>query len=261
MLGSDPVSALLGAGVDPRAPKPVWKAYLRALATHGCAVVMLGPDVVVPPGADADTLRGLRDLIAEFPPSVHMPPETSGKLAGAPVIDTIPTNVPTRVDAYYKRVAKAMAAHIAGQRGKDDYAAALLANGTVTPSAGIHVQRSGLVAVEVTDAEAMSRWRTWAFEMSDDYHERHAAPTLLMPGLPGGGIFLFRPAQPLPPLEMVVSGSIVISSGNTTVPIPPTRQAGVQVTRLGGCRAMPEWLQAQLLAGGRPEQVTHPPLP
>lgn len=258
MLGSDPISALLGAGVDPNAPKSVWKGYLRALATHGCAVVMLGPDVVVPPAADTATLRGIRDLIDRFPPSTHMPPETTGKLAGSPVIDTDPMVVPLRVEAYYKHIATALAPHLKDRAEKTEHAVNLLTNGTVTPSAGIHVQRSGLVAVEVPDAAAMNRWRTWAFEMSDDYHERHAAPTLLMPGLPGGGIFLFRPLQPMPPLELVVSGSIVVSSGNTTVPVPPTRQGGNQITRLGGCRALPGWLQTQLLTGGRPEPMQQP---
>ncbi|SKR85402.1 Uncharacterised protein [Mycobacteroides abscessus subsp. abscessus] len=36
MLGSDPIAALLGAGLDARSPQVVWKGYLRKLAAAGC---------------------------------------------------------------------------------------------------------------------------------------------------------------------------------------------------------------------------------
>jgi hypothetical protein len=254
MLGSDPVSSLLGAGVNPCAPKSVWKWYARALISNGCAVVMLGPDVTVPPDADASTLRGLRDLLAEYPPLTQMPSETTGKLAGTSPVTTDAMTSAMRVEAYYKRIGKALTPHLSGKEEKDAHTRCLIENGTVTPSMGIHVKRSGLVSVEIPDADALTRWRTWAFELSDDYHERHTAPTLLMPGLPGGGIFLFRQPQPLPALEMRVN-SILVSSGNTVVPVPPTRQGGREITRLGPVRTIPDWLREQFVSAGVPEPL------
>lgn len=256
MLGSDPISALLGAGVNPSAAKVVWKGYVRELVNAGCAVVMLGPDVLVPGQASAPTLRGLRDLLAMYPPSSRMPPETTGKLAGTPTITTDPVSMALRVESYYKLIAKPLTAHIPGRDEKTAHVNDLFDSGVVTPGVGLHVQRSAMVAVEVPDAEAMTRWRTWAFELSDDYHERHCAPTLVMPGLPGGGIFLFRQTDPIPAMELQVN-SITVSSGNTIVPVPPTRQGGRQINRIGAVRVLPEWLRAQLVSGGRPEQSPH----
>lgn len=240
MLGSDPVSALLGAGVDPRAPKLVWKKYLRALIGAGAAVALLGPDVLVPADANHGVKAALYALIESYPTGTRMPPEKTGKLAGRNAVDLDPELAYARVDAYFRHLTRAV--------GKD-WITRLLEAGVITPSTGLHVARSGMVAVEVPDAAAQQQWRQWAAETSGDRHELHTAPTLLVPSCPGGGVYLFRTAAPVPQRTLRVGGSWV-DSGDVIIPIPPTRQNGQPVMRLGPCRMLPGWLQEALLRDG-----------
>ncbi|QOF39292.1 hypothetical protein E3G66_003461 [Mycobacteroides abscessus] len=254
MLGSDPIAALLGAGLDARSPQVVWKGYLRKLAAAGCAVTMLGPDVVVPDGLDAETLTVLAELTQRFPSQAAMPEESTGKLSGQGQVDRTGDQINARVTTYYRHITKIVGA----QR-----APALLDAGVITPSAGIYIPFSHMVAVAVPDATALAQWRRWAAETSGDRFELHTAPTLLVPGLPGGGVYLFttpdtgadhqHPAAigytPVTGLNFAVGDSIV-SAGQVTVPIPPTRMGGAPVMRLGPCRKLPAWLDAALREHG-----------
>ncbi|KMV19675.1 hypothetical protein ACT17_06490 [Mycolicibacterium conceptionense] len=256
MLGSDPIAALLGAGLDPRSPQTVWKAYLRRLVGAGCAVTLLGPDVQVSPGARDEVLAALAVLTERFPQGVPMPPEPTGKLAGLGQVDTVGDRVNLRVAAYYRHIVKAV--------GKD-LAPDLLATGVVTAGAAVHVGSSHMAAAVVPDAASMEQWREWAAQVSGDPHERHAAPTLLLPGYPGGGVFLFRtpftvaegekPTRKgftvLPPVTMQ-RGATRVVTGDVTVPIPPTRMGGHPVMRLGPCRMLPEWLESELRQAAQP---------
>lgn len=242
MLGSDPVSALLGVGLDPCSPAVVWKKYLRGLVETGAAVTMLGPDVVVPEGADDLTRRALHALIERYPSGSRMPVESTGKLAGMQIVDAEASRVNLRVAAYFRRIAS-----VAGK----ERAPELLQSGAITASAALHVQCSNMVAVEVPDAVSLKQWRGWAAACSGDVHEAHTAPTLLIPGYPGGGVYLFRVVgEPVGARTMQV-GASVIDSGDVAIPIPPTRQNGMPVMRLGPCRILPDWLRAQILADGK----------
>lgn len=248
MLGSDPVAALLGAGTDPRSPKRVWRTYLRALVNQGVAITMLGPDVIVPEGADDATVAVLAELAATYPVGSQMPAETTGALKDTGLVATDGKQCTARVDAYYKRIEKI---------GGKELTPTLLENGTVTPSAGLHVGVSGLVAVVCPDAEALAGWRAWAAETSGDPYERHTGPTLLQPGMPGGGVYLFRTdaATAAPAgLELEVAGC-TLSSGDLVIPIPPSRIAGKPISRLGPARMLPVWLQRTLRDAASPIAV------
>lgn len=243
MLGSDPIAALLGAGIDSHAPQLVWKRYLCALVNAGAAVSMTAPDVVEPAGAD-DTVRlALNELMRQYPPGSWMPGETTGRLACAGRIDADSERVKARVTSYYRRITKAL--------GKE-LAPALLESGAVTPSAALHVGCSNMTSVAVPDAEALQEWRGWAAQVSGDRRERHTAPTVLLPKTPGGGVYLFRGALDVPD---TLVGRCTVTSGDSLVPIPPTRQSGASVMRLGPCRKLPAWLRDQL----SPFQSTTPP--
>lgn len=250
MLGSDPISALLGGGVDPRSPKVVWSKYLRHLVRSGCAVAMLGPDVLATHDSDDATLRAIGRLIARYPPHVPMPPADTKALKELPALDVTVTAMASRVTHYYSAISKPLTAHLYDKHEKSEFVDRLLRCGTVTPSVSLHVAQSRLVSVTVPNAEALARWRTWCAEASGDYHEKHSAPTLLLPTQPGGGIFLFRSGESFPELELVLD-DIVVSSGNTLVPIPPTMIGGEPVSRLGQCRTLPGWLRQRLLRDGR----------
>lgn len=252
MLGSDPIAALLGAGIDPRSPQVVWKGYLRRLVTAGCAVTMTGPDVHVPAWADAETIAALAELVRVYPSGMPMPPVATGKLAGAGQVDSTADRVNSRVGAYFRLIAR-----VVGKERAPD----LLEAGAITASAGLHVGRSHMAAVIVPDAEALEVWRRWAVEASGDRHEQHAAPTVLIPSYRGGGVFLFRtPAtvavgepptvpgfSPLGPVSLTLEGCRIVT-GEVTVPLPPTRIAGRPVMRLGPCRMLPPWLEQTLRA-------------
>lgn len=253
MLGCDPLTALLGAGMDLRSPQVVWKRYLRALAEHGAAVRMLGPDVMLTDGIDACGEAALAALAQRYPPGRPMPVEEKGVLAGITSADIAAERINARVAAYYR--------HIARTVGKDQVDA-LMDCAAITVSAGIHVAGSHLVAVAVPDAEALSQWRSWAAQASGDPREMHTAPTLVLATMPGGGIYLFRtPAtvgpdsapdprfELLPEVQMSV-GACLVTAGDLTVPIPPTRLYGHPVMRLGPCRMLPSWLEESLRAHG-----------
>lgn len=253
MLGCDPLTALLGSGMDLRSPPVVWKRYLRALAEHGAAVRMLGPDVMVTAGVDDSAQAALIALAERYPPGMPMPSEERGVLAGIAPVDVAAERINTRVATYYR--------HIARTVGKDQVDA-LMDCAAITVSAGIHVAGSHLVAVVVPDAAALGQWRGWAAQASGDPREMHTAPTLVLATMPGGGIYLFRtPAtagpdsppdprfEPLPEMQMSV-GACQITSGDLTVPIPPTRMYGHPVMRLGPCRMAPSWLEESLRAHG-----------
>ncbi len=254
MLGSDPIAALLGAGLDARSPQVVWKGYLRRLAALGCAVTMLGPDVVLPDGIDAESLTALAELTTRYPSGTPMPSETTGKLSGLGQVDGTGERVNARVTAYFRRITK-----IVGT----ERTTALLDAGVITASAALHIRSSNMVAVVVPDAGALGQWRQWAAATSDDPHELHTAPTLLLPGLPGGGVYLFatpatvgegqQPTVPGFPLLGDMSlqvGAARIDTGDVTVPVPPTRMGGHAVMRLGPCRKLPAWLESTLRASG-----------
>lgn len=250
MLGSDPIAALLGAGVDPRSPEVVLRGYLRALVARGCAIAMMGPDVVVPSGGlDTETQAALSKLTAMYPSTTLMPVEGTGKLAGLSVVDTTSDRINARVSAYFRHINKVV--------GKDRVQE-LREAGILTAGAGVHIGSSQLVAVIVPDAEALRHWRRWSAEVSGDRYEAHTAPTLLVPGYSGGGVYLFRTPstanetvgtspefEPLGAVTMSV-GASVIETGDLTVPIPPTQISGQPVMRLGPCRMLPAWLESQL---------------
>lgn len=234
MLGSDPVAALLGSGVSTRAGTGVWSAYLRALVAAGLGITLLGPDVTVPGDADPMLLRSLAALVAAYPPGAQMPAAETGNLVGHGLVDTVAQRLRSRTAAYFTRIGKIV--------GKDRLPQ-LVADGTITPGAALHVGASGLVAVSVPDGAALARWRDWAARTSGDRYERHSAPTLLLPTAPGGGVYLFRvPAAAAVPSDLTadVSGSTV-TTGDMVVPLPPTRLGGAPVSRLGPCRMLPDW--------------------
>ncbi|MFV8261760.1 hypothetical protein ACNQR9_00150 [Mycolicibacterium peregrinum] len=251
MLGSDPIAALLGAGMDPRLPEVLWKGYLRRLVNAGAAVTMLGPDVVVPDDATDAERAGLATLVSTYPTGTQMPMETTGKLAGTGLIDAAAERVNVRVGAYYRRINRTV--------GKD-VAAGLWRRGAITTSAAIHAGASNMVAVMIGDAASLRVWRQWSMQASGDGYERHSAPTLLVPQLRGGGMYLFRTSEGdrIDPLTMAVTGwedcSITVTSGDMLVPVPPTCQNGAPVTRLGPCRMLPGWLRESLLGYGVPPQ-------
>lgn len=243
MLGSDPIAALLGAGIDSRAPQVIWKGYLRRLVANGAAVVMMAPDITVPEDADDSVLAKLAALLDRYPPGTQMPEEVTGRLAGANHIDADAERVNLRVGAYYRHMDKVL--------GKD-LGPALRDNGIVSVTAGLHVGCSRMAAVIVPDAAALTQWRDWAAATSGDLRERHTAPTLLLPGTPGGGVYLFRTTADQIPVDVTMSlGRCTISTGDVIVPIPPSRQGGVPVTRLGPCRMLPTWLAEVLIQQAR----------
>ena len=158
-----------------------------------------------------------------------------------------------RVGAYFRHITKVV--------GKE-LAEPLLDRASITVSAGLHIAQSHLVAVLIDDADALAQWRGWAVQCSSDPREMHTAPTLILSTMPGGGIYLFRtPAtvgpdktpdarfEPLPEMQLSV-GTCRITSGDITVPIPPTRMFGQPVMRLGPCRMLPSWLESMLRAHG-----------
>ena len=237
MLGSDPIAALLGAGTDVRSSQTVWKAYLRKLVAAGASVTMLGPDVVVPDDASDEVLAALASLVATYPPGSQMPAEVSGVLAELGVVDSQGERVNRRVSSYWRHITKVLGTTLASE---------LMASGAVTVSAALHVGTSEMVSVMVPDGDALSQWRSWSAEVSGDRRERHSAPTILLPTAPGGGVYLFRTSESVPTdLTLPVAGC-TIKTGDMIVPIPPTRQGGKPVARLGPARMLPAWLRRVL---------------
>ena len=188
-----------------------------------------------------------------YPPGAPMPVESTGALAAMPQVDITTERINARVGAYFRHITKVV--------GKE-LAEPLLDRASITVSAGLHIAQSHLVAVLIDDADALAQWRGWAVQCSSDPREMHTAPTLILSTMPGGGIYLFRtPAtvgpdktpdarfEPLPEMQLSV-GTCRITSGDITVPIPPTRMFGQPVMRLGPCRMLPSWLESMLRAHG-----------
>lgn len=237
MLGSDPLAAILGAATDPRSPATVWKSYLRKLVSAGAAVTMLGPDVVVPDDANEEVVAALALLLQTYPTASQMPEESSGVLAEVGVVDTDGDRVNRRVATYWRHIIRVL--------GRD-LAAELISSGAVTAAAGIHVGASSLVSVTAPDADALLQWRSWTAEVAGDSRERHSAPTVLLPTCPGGGVYLFRTDESVPPDLAVPIAGCTIHTGDYVVPIPPTRLGGKPVSRLGPARMLPGWLRQVL---------------
>jgi hypothetical protein len=242
MLGSDPIAALLGAGVDPLCTQVVWRTYLRKLVDAGASVTMLGPDVVIPEGASPEVHEALSALMAAYPSASQMPEETTGALSGFGVVDSDPGRVGQRVTTYYRHIHRVVGKELAPE---------LLAEGAITVSAGLHVSGSGMVAVTVPDAAAQRLWGEWSAEISGDPLEGHTAPTVLTPTCRGGGIYLFRTnAATAVPVGVKIDNGFIIDTGDMAVPIPPTRMGGNPVTRLGPARMLPEWLRDVIVSAG-----------
>lgn len=235
MLGSDPIAALLGANTDFRCSQTVFKTYLRQLVEAGASVAMLGPDVVVPEGASDEVTVALAALIETYPTGSQMPEEKTGVLANLGVVDADKNRINNRVATYFRHIYRVV--------GKD-LAPELMANGAIKIGAAIHVGSSGMVAVVVPSADSLDRWRSWSAEASGDRHELHTAPTLLLPNTPGGGVYLFRTnSETRVPGDVTIPGDFTIETGDMVVPIPPTRQGGAPVKRLGPARMLPDWLR------------------
>ena len=245
MLGSDPIAAFLGAGIDPRAPQGAYRKYLTHLVRNGAAVVMLGPDVVVPDDADPETTAALASLLAGFPPGTRMPESNLKVLKDVGQVDASEARARTRVDFWWKT-----AARFVGKDCVDD----LVSAGVVTPMVGIHVGMSGMVAVSAPGAEALAQWRDWSAQISGDPYERHTGPTVLLPTMIGGGVYLFRTdADTEVPADLTMrTAGCVIETGDVVVPIPPSRFSGQPVSRLGPARMLPSWLRTVLLESAPP---------
>ncbi|BBY53942.1 hypothetical protein H7J07_04735 [Mycobacterium koreense] len=254
MLGSDPLSAVLGIGLDPHSPKSQWKVYLRQLVSGGCALAMLGPDIRVPDAADDHTLRALAAVSQCYPPSAPMPVDTSGKLAGASTVETDPGRVNLRVDSYYRSLAAVAKGTMKQADGEKLVRRLIEEDRCMTPTVALHVALSNLVVVEVPDAAAMAQWHAWSAQASGDRYEQYTAPTLLDPSCRGGGLYLFRDeaGSDVAGAGFTVGGC-VITSGDVVVPVPPSVRGGVPVARLGPCRRLPDWLRTQLRWYGNPK--------
>ena len=240
MLGSDPIAALLGANTDFRCSQTVLKTYLRQLIEAGASVTMLGPDVVVPEDASDEVKVALATLIETYPTGSQMPEEKTGVLANLGVVDADRTRVNNRVATYFRHIYRVV--------GKD-LAPELMAAGVIKMGAAIHVGSSGMVAVVVPDADSLEQWRGWSAEVSGDRHERHTAPTILLPNTPGGGVYLFRTeSETRVPVGVTIPGDFTIETGDMVVPIPPTHQGGAPVKRLGPARMLPAWLRDVVVA-------------
>lgn len=248
MLGSDPISALLGAGLDPRSPKNSYSRYLTEVVKKGSAVVMLGADVIVPDDADDELRTALATMMADIPPGAQMPASRIKALKDAGQVDVDVARMRSRVTSYWGTLARYL--------GKDRVEE-LISSGVVNPMMGLHVGMTGAVAVTVPDAAAFAQWRTWSAEVSGDPYEAHSAPTLLLPTAPGGGVYLFRiPDGVIVPAEVTLEfAGCTVQTGDVIVPIPPSRFHGKLVTRLGPARPLPEWLHAQITPAAVSEDI------
>lgn len=242
MLGSDSISAFLGAGFDPRSGKTAYSRYLVALVRNGSAIVMLGPDVTVPDDADDELRAALAALVVDIPPGAQMPPSRLKALKDAGQVDADVPRMRSRVTSYWSTLGRYLG------KGRVEE---LISAGALTPTVGLHVGTTGIVAVTVPDGAALERWRAWSAEVSGDPYERHSGPTVLLPTTPGGGVYLFRiPDGVAVPADVSIDvEGCTIQTGDVVVPIPPSRFHGKPASRLGPARILPQWLHEQILAG------------
>jgi len=156
VLGSHPVSAVLGASVSATSDTPAINSYLKALTDAGMSVILCKPGTKEP--ADYRTKKQREDDNTAFAV------ETMTEGAVAPAGAYLATADTTRLRSYVR--------HYRKEAGE---------NAPVTLA--VNIGMSGLMVVDTDTAAQKQAFCDWAAELSGVQEMRSLLPTVLSPGV------------------------------------------------------------------------------
>lgn len=176
MLGSHPISAILGARISATSPTEDLRAFVKGLTDVGLYVLLCKPGTKEP--LDIRTPKQKQADNEAFAEATGMPG------AEHPGGFHLATNDAARLRLYLNRFRK-----LHGNGGVDDDGGAI----PVAPvTFAIDVGRSGVIVVDCDTQAQRDAFCAWMVERSGNPHLMHALPTVLSPGVHNGTDWVHR---------------------------------------------------------------------
>lgn len=255
MLGSHPVSAVLGAPVSARSETPVINSYIKALCGAGLSILLCKPGSKEP--GDYRTKKQIEDDNARFAE------ETMTPGAVAPGGVHLSTDDVTRLRSYVR--------HMRKQNITDAW------GDTAPVTLACNVGESGLLVADCDTAAQRQAFCDWAAELSGNAAMSSLLPTILTPGVCRDGVWVHRDGAhfyfsvdgvelPERPGSLTITHngeSFSLFWRNRFVLIPPSERAEGAYTRVGPVLSLAEntWLVNEIAERtARPERGEHTPM-
>lgn len=251
MLGSAPLEAVLGSGIDNRDHDAV-RAFVRSAADLGLAVLFIAPESKVPVDLRTPQKRKADDKAAQEAARDAGRPDWARVKSAAGL--ALASSDKTVLDRYLKRYLSLYA---------DRYPDGVPVN------LAVEVGASGLVVIDCDTAAQMERW----FEVSECPPEERPAPTVITPGHMGegadpddpetwshsdGGHFWFTvPDKYMPVLPRHIGAmtwggdhGFAVLWDRRYVLIPPSTRPEGGYEQLGHVYELPSWLAEAIIQAG-----------
>lgn len=272
MLGSKPLEAVLGSGVDNTDHEAV-RAFIRQAADLGLHLLFIYPDSKVP--ADLRTVQARKkdDRLAQE--AAQAAGRRDWQTVKSPAGLALATDDKATLERYLKRYVQLFSTWVDATGAEVQWSKKAEDDGSITmaqPAAvnlAVEVGGSGVVVVDCDTAAQVDRW----FEVAEIPEEYRPAPTILTPGQVGpdadindpstwahadGGHFWFTvPDKYLPVLPrhlgaMTWGGDhgFAVLWDRRYVLIPPSTRPEGAYEQLGHVYDLPEWLASEILKAG-----------
>lgn len=245
MLGSHPISAVLGADISATSDTPSFSAYVKALSECGLHVMMCQRESKIP--ADYRTPKQKKDDLTAYAEETG-----DSQRADPPGGVHMATNDVARLRSYVKRYRK--------EHG--DEAPVNLA---------IEVGNSALIVADCDTAAERAAFGDWWASKHGDERFKHALPTVLSPGVfrdgewvhkDGGHFYFTVDGLPLPPstgkMSVTHNGvSFDVFWRDRYVLIPPSVRAEGPYQRVGPVLQLSdhEWLHREITTYAASRQI------
>lgn len=274
MLGSQPLEAVLGTGIDNTDHEAV-RAFIRAAADLGLNILFIYPDSKVPADMRTPVARNKDDRLAQE--AARDAGRGDWRAVRSPAGLALATSEKTVLDRYLKRYIEVFSTW----HDNDDNPVAYTKKAAdadeihmavpVAVNLAVEVGGSGLVVVDCDTAAQMRRWFE-ANEMDPDDTEL-PAPTVITPGHMGadadpndpatwshsdGGHFYFTVPDELMPVLPRHIGALTWGGDDgfavlwdrRYVLIPPSTRPEGAYEQLGHVYELPDWLAQAIIKAG-----------
>uniref|UniRef100_A0AAU8GQJ2 DNA primase/polymerase n=1 Tax=Mycobacterium phage BobbyK TaxID=3158892 RepID=A0AAU8GQJ2_9CAUD len=273
MLGSKPLEAVLGSGVDNTDHEAV-RAFIRQAADLGLHLLFIYPDSKVPADLRTPQKRKADDKAAQEEAQAAGRRDWQTVKSGAGL--ALATDDKATLERYLKRYIQLFSTWVDTLHGQEvqwskkaEDAGEIIMSKPAAVNLAVEVGGSGVVVVDCDTAAQVDRW----FEVAEIPEEYRPAPTILTPGQVGpdadindpstwahadGGHFWFTvPDKYLPVLPrhlgaMTWGGDhgFAVLWDRRYVLIPPSTRPEGAYEQLGHVYDLPDWLGEAIMAAG-----------
>lgn len=267
MLGSHPLEAVLGSGIDNTDHDAV-RAFIRSAADVGLSLLFIYPDSKVPADLRTPAKRRADDKAAQQ--AARDAGHRNWSKVRSPSGLALATNDKTVLDRYLKRYIELFSTWAEVDTGQEvPYnkkradAGEIVMTKPAAVNLAVEVGASGVVVVDCDTKEQMDRW----FDVAEIGVDDRPAPTIITPGQRDesgqwahrdGGHFWFtvpdkyRPALPRHMGALTWGGDhgFAVLWDRRYVLIPPSTRPEGAYEQVGHVYPLPEWLAEEIISAG-----------